>query len=112
MATKYDLEITQGTRYYARLGALNDDNSVINLSGYSLSGQVRYSYGSTGRLLDLSLTPVTNYEASGYFDLEITSAQTSALPVVEGVYDIELHSGAYSSRLIHGYVNVNPEVTR
>jgi hypothetical protein len=112
MATKYDLEITQGSKYSVRLGALNDDNSVINLSGHSLSGQLRHSYGSTGILLDLSLTPVTSFETSGYFDLEITSTQTAALPVIKGVYDIELHSGSYSSRLIHGYVNVNPEVTR
>ena len=51
-------------------------------------------------------------ESSGHFDLEITAVQSSALPVVKGVYDIELHSGVYSSRLIYGYVNVYPEVTR
>tara|TARA_B100000676_G_scaffold209470_1_gene205685 strand:+ start:5172 stop:5510 length:339 start_codon:yes stop_codon:yes gene_type:complete len=112
MATKYDLEITQGTKYSARIGALNDDGSVINLNGYSLSGQIRHSYGSTGKLLDLSLTPTAGMESSGHFDLEITAVQSSALPVVKGVYDIELHSGVYSSRLIYGYVNVYPEVTR
>ena len=112
MATKYDLEVTQGTRYYARLGALNDDGSVINLNGYSLSGQCRHGYGSTGKLLDLSLTKAVGYEASGFFDLEITAAQSAALPIIEGIYDIEIHSGSFSSRLIYGYVNVHPEVTR
>ena len=112
MATKYDLEITQGTKYSLRIGAQNDDGSVINLSGYSLSGQIRHTYGATGKLLDLSLTAVAGLEASGYFDLAIPAASTATLPVVKGVYDIELHSGVYSTRLIHGYVNVNPEVTR
>ena len=113
MATKYDLDVTQGSRYYVRIAAENDDGSVINLSGYSISGQVRHKYGSSGILLNLPLTKAPNFNASGYIDLDISATTASALPApMQGVYDIELHSGVYSTQLIYGYFNVYPEVTR
>ena len=113
MATKYDLDITQGTRYYIRMAAQNDDGSIINLSGYSISGQVRHKYGSSGTLLNLPLARVSNFYVSGYIDLDIPATTTAALPApIQAVYDIEIHSGSYQSQLIYGYFNVYPEVTR
>ena len=112
MATKYDLDITQGTRYYIRLAALNDDGSALDLTPYTMSGQVRHKFGSSGSLLDLPLTKVSNFETSGYFDLEISPTIAAGLPVVKAVYDIEAVSGAYTNQLIYGYFNVYPEVTR
>ena len=112
MATKYDLEITQGTRYYVRLEAVNDDGTPIDLNSYALSGQVRHQFGSSGILLNLPLTAVPDFEESGYFDLIIPAGTAADLPVVKAVYDIEIVSGNNTTQLIYGYFNVYPEVTR
>ena len=111
MATNYDLNITRGTRYYIRLAAVNDDAVAINLSGYSISGQVRHRYGSSGKLLDIPASGVVGFYDSGYIDVDIPASLTTGLPIVQGVYDLELHSGSYQDKIIYGYFNVNPEVT-
>jgi hypothetical protein len=46
-----------------------------------------------------------------HIDIKLTAAQTSALPVMQGVYDIELYSGTYANKPIKGLFNVLPEVT-
>ena len=112
MATSYNLNVTKGQSLDVRLVAQDDDSLPLNLSGYSISGQAREKYSSSGILLNLSPSIVSGYEASGYVDIKLSSSNTIDLPVTQAVYDVELHSGTYVTRLIEGYLNIYPEVTR
>lgn len=121
MATTYNIEASQGNTLDLRLSVKDSDDVPINLSGFSVRGQVRHRYSSTGILLDLKPVVVSgvsgSYYASGFIDVVIRPTGSAALPVVQGVYDIEkytLSSGIdYDvEKVIQGYFNVSPEATR
>jgi len=110
MATNYNLNITRGSNFSIRLVAKDENSLPINLSGYSARSYVKHHYSSTGVLLDLNPTPVEPL-ASGYIDITLSGAQTTGVPIVQGVYDLEIFSGTYVDKLIKGYANIFPEVT-
>lgn len=111
MATNFNLNITRGSNFSVRLIARDENGVPINLSGYSASAQVRHHYSSTGVILDLNPTPAAPL-ASGYIDIYLSGAQTTGIPIVQGVYDLEISAGNYTNKLIKGYANIFPEVTR
>jgi hypothetical protein len=111
MATSYDLNITQGSEFFVRLTAKDNSGDAIDLSSYGLSGVVKHRYSDSNILLDLRPSGVTNFLSSGYIDVLIRGADTKTLPVVQGVYDIELYSGAYVDKLVQGNFNVYPEAS-
>ena len=111
MATSYDLNITQGSEFFVRLTAKDDGGNAIDLNNYGLSGVVRHRYSDSNILLDLQPSGVTNFLSSGYIDVLIRGADTKTLPVIQGVYDIELYSGAYVDKLVQGNFNVYPEAS-
>ncbi len=84
----YNISINQGESYNLDATLVSSSGTSVNLSGYYLRGQARYSYGSTGVLLDLSPT-ITN-ATGGAINLTLTPAQTANLPVTIAVYDIEI----------------------
>jgi hypothetical protein len=58
---------------------------------------------------------ITIDDAAGKVSLEISAAQTSALTMTSGVYDLEIVSDDATpvvTRLLAGKVTVSPEVTR
>ena len=112
MATDYDLKITQGSDYSIRLNLKENDGSLINLSGYSVSGLIKHRYSDTTTTLNLSPSIVGD-GTSGIVDIILTPIQTSSLPIMEGVYDVEKYNSDYSSigKILKGKVLVYPEVT-
>ena len=110
MATNYNLNITRGSNFSIRLVAKDENGVAIDLNGYSARSYVKHHYSSTGVLLDLNPEPAEPL-ASGYIDINISGAQTIGLPIVQGVYDLEIYSGTYVDKLIKGYANIFPEVT-
>ena len=115
MAAIYDFNITQGSQFDVRL-TINDENgAALNLSGYNARGYLKHRYSDTGNLLDLSPTIVSGsdglYPVSGLIDVSLLASQTSTLPVVQGVYDVEIYKGAYVDKVIKGVANIHPEVT-
>ena len=95
MATTYDLNITQGSSFNIRLTAKDSDSNYINLSGYSISGYVRNRYSDSSYLLDMTPTIVSGGSPdailSGLVDIQLDPIQTSALPVTQAIYDIEVY---------------------
>jgi len=108
----YDISIIQGQSYELVAGLTNASGQVVNISGYNLRGQARYSYGSTGILLDLA-PQVFNAE-SGILKIQLSPSQTSALPATVAVYDIEKYSqnDVVVDKVLNGFFTINPEVTR
>tara|TARA_B100000809_G_C15033486_1_gene492867 strand:- start:192 stop:578 length:387 start_codon:yes stop_codon:yes gene_type:complete len=124
MATTYDITLVQGDTLDLRFKVTDSDDSPINLSGYSARGVARMGYGSDGILLNLNPKVVSGTDsdptlgASGFIDVYIRPTDTSGVPVVQGVYDVEKHltvpiaSGDWEAeKVVKGYFNVVPEVT-
>lgn len=112
MSNSYDISIEQGSSFNLSLTARDITGEPINLSGYATSGELRYSYGSSGVLLNLNPT-VDPSLVSGIINISLTPEQTASLPVTKAVYDIEvISSGGFVFKAIRGYAEIAPEVSR
>ena len=108
----YNISINQGESYNLDASLVTSSGTSVNLSGYYLRGQARYSYGSTGVLLDLNPT-ITN-ATGGAISINLTPTQTASLPSTIAVYDIESYISGESTvnRVLNGLFSISPEVTR
>ena len=111
MNNSFDIWVQPGSTFNLTLTATNQSGTPINLSGYSVNGVIKYSFGSTGYLLNLS--PTVDPTVTGQINISVPSSQTSGLPITKGVYDIEaIQSGTnYSFKVIRGYANISTEVS-
>ena len=111
MATNYDFNITQGTEFYVRLKLKDSAGTVIDLTNYLVSGQVKNRYGDTSSLFDLNpsgIIPLTG----GFVDVLIKGSGTAALPVGQHLYDVEIYTAlGYADKVVYGNFNVHPEIT-
>ena len=110
----YNITVNQGENYDLTATLTNTDGTPVNISGYSLRGKVRYSYGSTGVLVDLEPSIVN--ATGGVINFTLSPSETAALPITMAVYDIERFVSGQSpvttvSRVLQGTVTVTPEVT-
>jgi hypothetical protein len=108
----YDISITQGQNYDLVAGITNASGQPVNISGYNVRGQVRYSYGSTGILLNLA--PDIISAVSGIIQISLTPSETASLPTTVAVYDIEKYSenDVVVNKVLNGTFTISPEVTR
>jgi hypothetical protein len=117
----YNLDVIQGSTFTAQLFATDANGTAINLDGYDVRGVVKYNYATGVALVDLNPSvnsgqspPLNTYTAaSGVIDVSISAANTAALPVTVGVYDIEMYNNNETEvkKLLDGRVKVYPEVT-
>jgi hypothetical protein len=108
----YNISINQGESYNLDATLISSSGTYVNLSGYYLRGQARYSYGSTGVLINLNPT-ITNI-TGGNINVSLTPTQTAGLPSTIAVYDIESFISGESTvnRVLNGLFSISPEVTR
>lgn len=114
-AAVYNITIEQGATLRLSFIWKDSEEEPIDLTGYSARMQVRRSYSSTEKLLDLSTESgeITLGGAAGTITVEGDAAATELLKTKCGVYDLELTSqDGVVTRLIQGEVTVAPEVTR
>ena len=112
----YNLDIIQGSTFSAQLFAKDANGAAIDLTGYSMRGVVKYNYGTGVALVNLnpSVNTTSPYTAaSGVIDVGVTAANTAALPVGMGVYDVEMYNDGEIEvkKLLDGRVKIYPEVT-
>ncbi len=109
-AGTYNFTIEQGATF-TRLLTLKENNSVMNLTGYSAASQFRSTHDSS-TVAGTITASVTNASA-GQITLSMTAAATGAVEEGIYVYDVEItaSSGAVT-RILQGQVTVTPEVTR
>tara|TARA_Y100001938_G_scaffold128114_1_gene181592 strand:+ start:263 stop:658 length:396 start_codon:yes stop_codon:yes gene_type:complete len=115
MATSYDLNITRGSDFSVRLSVKDSNGAAYNLSGYSTSGVAKYRYSDSNPIVSLSPVIVSGSGgstlASGLIDINISGTATTGIPIVQGVYDVEIYKGTYHEKVIQGKINILPEVT-
>ena len=116
MATSYDLNVTRGSNFSVRLSVKDEAGASYDLSGYSASGSAKCKYSSSGNLIELNPVIVSGYGGtayeSGLIDIVISGDMTTGLPIIQGVYDVEIYSGTLHQKVINGFINIYPEVTR
>jgi len=110
MAIVSNLTVDQGTTFSANIDVSDESGNAQNLSGYTVAGQIRKTYDSTGYT---AFTATVTNAAQGTINISLTPAQTNAFSAGRYVYDVEItSSGGVVTRVLEGQVEVTPGVTR
>ncbi len=112
MAEYVELYIDQGSDFSTTIN-LNDDNTNLpqNVSGYTISSQLRRSLVSPNASANLSCSV---YDASnGEFLLSMSSDMTKNLRPGPYLFDVKVVDTSHTeTRLIEGVIYVTPSVTK
>jgi hypothetical protein len=108
MAIKANLIIDQGTDYSTSITLTDDEDNVVDLTGYTADAQMRKTYSSSNSVT-FSTTVV---EAQGVLTLSLTDTQTANITPGRYVYDVVITTGSTTTRIVEGIVTVTPRVTR
>jgi hypothetical protein len=112
MAAYVELVIDQGTTFNSIIN-LSDDvtNATLNLTGYTVSSQIRRSYYSTNISGNISCT-ITD-ASNGEVTLNMSSANTANIKPGRYVFDVLTTDYANNvTRVLEGIVTITPSVTR
>ena len=109
MATKANLIIDQGSTFTVTIDLTDEDDTPIDLTGYTGVSQIRKTFTS---LTSIAFTVSIN-APTGAITLSLTPQQTAGLVAGRYVYDVELtSSGGTVTRVVEGIATVNPQVTK
>jgi len=90
--------------------AQSDDSSPLNLTGYTISAQIRKHAGSSN---PTTFTATAMDAANGLLLISLTPVQTTSLKTGRHVYDIVITDAAGDkTRVVEGSVLVREGVTR
>jgi hypothetical protein len=119
-AASLDIIVEQGTTFKREV-TLSDGMTPLDLSSWTLRGQIRKKYSDTDIVASFTFeknTPSTD----GVFRFILSDTITSSIQVdpassvskktTKYVYDIEADTGSEIIRLLEGICSVSPEVTR
>jgi len=108
-ATQYDILIEKRAGFSLPLILTDASGSPFNLSGTTLTGQVRRSF-------DNALQAVFNYSVlnsgEATVNLTLSSNQTSAIDLSPSVYDVFMDTASGSERILYGFVDIDKNVTQ
>lgn len=109
MAIRASIKIDQGEDYVEVINVTDDNDAVINLTGYSGAAQMRKHFTSlTAYSFNVSISPLV-----GTVTLSMSANSTSSIPAGRYVYDCELTDQyGKKTRLVEGIATVTPRVTR
>lgn len=106
----HNFTLEQGATFNRQM-TIKENNSALNLTGYTGAMQLRSSYDASTVALSITVS-ITN-ASQGILNISATSSSTAALTEGIYVYDLELtNSSGIVTRLLQGQVTVSPEVTR
>ena len=108
--TKSNLLIDQGSTFSTTITGYGVEGNLLNLTGYSAAGKIKYNYSTGTSLVDFT-TSVQDSYVNGLVDLSLTATETAALIAGDLRYDVEVTSGTNVIRIQEGLVRVGPEVT-
>jgi hypothetical protein len=109
MAIKANLDIDQGSTFQTTINVTDDNDDIVNLTGYTGAAQLRKHYTSSNSVVfTVSISP-----SIGTVTLSMNANTTGGITAGRYVYDCELTdpNGAIT-RLLEGIVTVTPQVTR
>lgn len=111
----YDLTIYQGATLGLVLTWKDENETPIDLTGYTARLQARESVDASTSFISLTTenSGIALGGNAGTITLNMSATDTAALTETSGMYDLELVSGGGQvTRLLQGALLVNKEVTR
>lgn len=112
MAAYVELYMDQGASF-SNVININDDltNADIDISGYSVTSQMRRSYYSSNASANITCT-ITD-APNGEITLSLTPEQTANVKAGRYLFDVLIQtSGSGTLRLLEGIITVTPRVTK
>jgi hypothetical protein len=110
-AGTYNFTIEQGADF-TRVLSLKENDSVMNLTGYSVASQMRSTHDSN--TVVGAFTGTVSNGSEGEITLAMSNSTTGGIE--EGIYqyDVEITNGSSGrvTRILQGKVTVTPQVTR
>ena len=111
-ASVYDIIIEQGATYTITVLLKKPNKIPFNLTGYTGRSQIRKHYDDSNVIISFSVA-IPSPQKDGKIVMSLTDEQTASLPIINGVYDLEIESSTGEvSRILQGKVTISPEVTR
>jgi hypothetical protein len=123
-AGKYSFVLEQGVTFQREIQYTDSNGTPIDLTNYSARMQMRPSAGSATVYITLSssLSPDgtglnmnglggTKPKSSGTIGIIVSAYSSSLLNFRDAMYDLELYSASYVTRLIEGKVKLSKEIT-
>ena len=112
MAGRYDFDLDQGATFNRTIQIKDKDNDPVDISGsYSFAGQIRTSHTSSDTAATFSFTVIDG--VNGVIKWSLSATDSASVPAQQCVYDVEMTQPDSSViRLLEGFVNVKPNVTR
>lgn len=114
IAGQYNFIIQQGSTFALTFTYEDQDEVVIDLTGYTARLKAKVDYSQTSAVIDLTTSNggITLGGAAGTIALAMTAAATAALTAPQTLYyDLELILGSTVDRIIQGTIEISPEVT-
>lgn len=112
MAAYVELYIDQGTTFNNIINLTDDiTNTPINVSGYTVTSQIRRSYYSANIAANITCT-ITN-ASNGEITMSMTAANTSNIKAGRYVFDVKtVDTYDVTNRVIEGIITITPQVTK
>lgn len=109
MAIKANITIDQGSTFQTSINVTDDNDDIVNLTGYSAVAQMRKHYTSSNSyVFTASISPTI-----GVVTLAMNANTTNTIVPGRYMYDCELtDSYGAVTRLVEGIVTVTPGITR
>ncbi len=109
MANLYEIIAQQGATLNIALTLTDGDSNIpMNLSGSSVSGEVKRLYSDTGVLLNLA--PQITNATGGQINISISGSVIAGIPVGLNFYNIFVISGSTVTNVLGGNFLVQPTV--
>lgn len=110
MSNAVNLFVDQGADYYRTMTVIDIHNSPLDISNYTIKGQIRKNYTST---TNANFNMLILDAVNGKIGMGLNNTTTQSLSEIRYVYDIEITSPDNKVyRIMEGILTVNPCVTR
>lgn len=109
-----DIVFDQGADYTRTITLSNDDDTPINLTGYTIVGSMKKTYCQTNTDLAFTIVILDQGTNEGEFTFTIPAALSAALPCnhTSFVFDIKMTSaGGIKTRIAEGKAKMRLQVT-
>ncbi len=115
MSNVLNIDIYQGATF-KRVLTLTEATVPINLTGYSIAGQIRPGYNNSTLIASFDFTIRNQGTSPGVVDMSLDADVLIALDLKDDkvyFYDVEITSGSGEvTRIMQGEATVKPEVTK
>ena len=110
MAVYSNLTVDQGTDFTMSVDVTDTDGDALNLTGFTVAGQVRRSYFSSTAV---NFTCAVSNATSGIITVSLSGTQSDAMKAGRYVYDVEItNAGGTKTRVLEGQLEIMPAVTK